>query len=363
MKPYSKDLRVRVLAAVDGGMVREEVAKTFSVSVPAINRWLKRRRESGDVEPKPIPGRPSVKGTALEGWLAWHLEKNPDLTLEEHREAFEEARGDVRVSRATVGRAIARLPGGGWPIKKVARSPRARRGGEGSVAVVGFSLRRPAASVCGRKRVSHLLDAPLCTGAQGKEGLRQGPAQPGQEHYSHRFDHPRRRYGRIGGHRGRHGCQSLRGLRGALSGAFAQRRAGGGARQARGTQDREGQRSCRGQRRTAPVLAVLLTGPESHRGSFQQDQGHCAQSRRTYPRGTSRSDSSSIGSRHARRCGGLVRPRRLRVTGSIFMSTAVGVGNAGAARSTTPNDAAGTDSLGHLLSRSSLGACCFYYKS
>jgi transposase len=118
MKPYSKDLRVRVLAAVDGGVPREEVAKTFSVSVPTINRWLKRRRDSGDVEPKPIPGRPSVKGAALEEWLASHLEKNSDLTLEEHREAFEEARGDVRVSRATVSRAIARLPGGGWPIKK-----------------------------------------------------------------------------------------------------------------------------------------------------------------------------------------------------------------------------------------------------
>ena len=39
----------------------------------------------------------------------------------------------------------------------------------------------------------------------------------------------------------------------------------------------------------------------------------------------------------------------------------LGVENAGAARSTTPNDAAGTDSLRHLLSRSSLGDCCFYY--
>jgi transposase len=39
MKPYSKDLRVRLLAAVDSGVVpREEVAKTFSVSVPTIKR-------------------------------------------------------------------------------------------------------------------------------------------------------------------------------------------------------------------------------------------------------------------------------------------------------------------------------------
>ena len=117
MKPYSKDLRVRVLAAVDSGVPREEVAKTFSVSVPTIKRWLKRRRETGDVEPKPIPGRPRVKGTALEEWLPAQLQNNSDLTLEEHSEAFEEELG-VAVSSSTVGRAIARLPGGPWPIKK-----------------------------------------------------------------------------------------------------------------------------------------------------------------------------------------------------------------------------------------------------
>jgi transposase len=63
MKPYSKDLRLRVLAAVDSGEAREEVAKTFSVSMPTIKRWLRRRRETGDVEPEPIPGRPSRKTT------------------------------------------------------------------------------------------------------------------------------------------------------------------------------------------------------------------------------------------------------------------------------------------------------------
>jgi transposase len=49
-----------------------------------------------------------------------HLEKNDDLTLEEHREAFEEEFGEA-VSTSTIGRAIARLPDGGWPLKK---SPR-----------------------------------------------------------------------------------------------------------------------------------------------------------------------------------------------------------------------------------------------
>src|SRR5215218_991648 len=117
MKPYSKDLRLRVLAIVDRGVPREETAKTFSVSVPTIKRWLKRRRETGDVEPRQIPGRPSRKGVKLQSWLPKHLEANDDLTLEEHREAFEEEFGQT-VSTSTIGRAIAGLPDGGWPIKK-----------------------------------------------------------------------------------------------------------------------------------------------------------------------------------------------------------------------------------------------------
>src|SRR5215213_6401134 len=85
MKPYSKDLRLRVLAAVDHGTPREEVTRTFSVSAPTIKRWLKRRRETGDVEPKPILGRPPLKGAVLKEWLPSHLEANPDLTFEEAR--------------------------------------------------------------------------------------------------------------------------------------------------------------------------------------------------------------------------------------------------------------------------------------
>jgi transposase len=136
MKPYSKDLRLRVLAAIDAGKPREEVAKTFSVSMPTIKRWLKRRRETGDVEPEPIPGRPPRKGAMLQKWLPKHLQANDDLTLEEHSQAFEEEFGE-EVSTSTIGRAIAGLSQGGWPLKKVTHSQRARRGDEGAVAVAG----------------------------------------------------------------------------------------------------------------------------------------------------------------------------------------------------------------------------------
>jgi transposase len=117
MKPYSKDLRLRVLSAVDSGSPREEVAKTFSVSMPTIKRWLNRRRETGDVEPTAIPGRPARKGAMLKEWLPKHLEANDDFTLEEHRQAFEEEFGQ-EVSTSTLGRVISALPDGGWPLKK-----------------------------------------------------------------------------------------------------------------------------------------------------------------------------------------------------------------------------------------------------
>jgi transposase len=119
MNAYSKDLRLKVLSAIDRGIPRKEVSELFGVSRSTIKRWLKRRRLTGDVQTMKIPGRPSVKGAALREWLAGHLKNNPDLTLAEHCEAFEDETG-VEVSEATMSRNIGRLPGG-WPLKKSRR--------------------------------------------------------------------------------------------------------------------------------------------------------------------------------------------------------------------------------------------------
>jgi transposase len=114
MKPYSKDLRVKVLAAVDRGMPRKEVARVFGVSEPTIRRYLRLRRETGDVEPKPVPGPPARKREALEERLPAQVRLNPDLTLAEHCELFEEESG-IEVSTATMSRSLKRL---GLPLKK-----------------------------------------------------------------------------------------------------------------------------------------------------------------------------------------------------------------------------------------------------
>ncbi len=119
MKAYSKDLRLKVLAAVDRGMPRAAVVGAFSVSPATVKRWLKKRRETGDVDPQPIPGPPAPKREALLAALPAQARSNPDLTLAEHRELFEEAQG-LGVSTATVSRAFSRL---GLPLKKSPSPP------------------------------------------------------------------------------------------------------------------------------------------------------------------------------------------------------------------------------------------------
>ena len=80
MKPYSKDLRLKVLAALDRGTPRKEAAEVFRVSLPSIKRWLRLRRTTGDVSPKPAPGPEARKGAALEAVLPSQVRENPDAT-------------------------------------------------------------------------------------------------------------------------------------------------------------------------------------------------------------------------------------------------------------------------------------------
>ena len=115
MKAYSEDLRRRVVAAVDGGMPRSEVARLFQVAVPTIKRWLRRRRETGSLAVSPRPGLPSVKMAALRADLLRQLEAHPDATLEEHARLWEQAHGMV-VSSSTISRVITRDLG--WTRKK-----------------------------------------------------------------------------------------------------------------------------------------------------------------------------------------------------------------------------------------------------
>lgn len=114
MKAYSQDLREKVLRAVDQGYSRSEIVKLVGVSLATIKRYLKQRRETGNVVPKPIPGRPSKKLAPLQAGLVAQLQAHDDVRLEDHCRLWEQTSG-VKVSAATMSRAIKRL---GWTRKK-----------------------------------------------------------------------------------------------------------------------------------------------------------------------------------------------------------------------------------------------------
>ena len=114
MKPYSQDLRERVVKAVDEGHSRREIVNLFGVSEATIKRYLKQRRETGNMAPKPIPGYPPRKLGALPKGLQPQLEAHPDATLEEHCRLWEAQTG-VKVSISTMSDAIQRLK---WTRKK-----------------------------------------------------------------------------------------------------------------------------------------------------------------------------------------------------------------------------------------------------
>src|SRR5215208_6116960 len=114
MRPYSEDLRERVMAAVDRGEQREDVAERFSVSVPTITRWLRLKRETGSLAPKPVPGPVAVKTEALVAALPERLAARSDATLAEQCSWWREVSG-AEVSTATMSRALTRL---GWTRKK-----------------------------------------------------------------------------------------------------------------------------------------------------------------------------------------------------------------------------------------------------
>jgi transposase len=114
VRPYSEDLRWRVVRAVLIGTPRDEVAARFLVSVPTIERWLRQKRETGGLAPKPVPGPVAVKTNALLEALPERLAEHADATLEEHCSWWWEVSG-VEVSTATMSRALTRLD---WTRKK-----------------------------------------------------------------------------------------------------------------------------------------------------------------------------------------------------------------------------------------------------
>ncbi len=112
MKPYSQDLRERVVRACDEGRgTRQDIADLFGVSTAWIRRLLQRRRQTGTFAAKPHAGGPPPKMTPeRRDRLVVLVSEQADAPLAELRQRL-----GAPVHLSTVCRALTRL---GLPVKK-----------------------------------------------------------------------------------------------------------------------------------------------------------------------------------------------------------------------------------------------------
>jgi transposase len=75
-RPYSDDLRERVIEAVEAGASRREAAESFNLCPSSAVKWLQRWRETGTAKPKPTGGITSPLEEYAEELLALIAEQS-----------------------------------------------------------------------------------------------------------------------------------------------------------------------------------------------------------------------------------------------------------------------------------------------
>ena len=81
-KPYSVDLRARVIEDVETGASRREAAERYGISPSVVVIWVQRFEETGSVAAKPSGGSTSPLEQHAK-FLLGLIANQPDLTLDE----------------------------------------------------------------------------------------------------------------------------------------------------------------------------------------------------------------------------------------------------------------------------------------
>ncbi|MBE9169734.1 transposase [Pleurocapsales cyanobacterium LEGE 06147] len=110
MKPYSKDLRQKIIDTyLEGQESIRQIAQRFKVSKSFVQKLLKQYRQTKIVAPKPRRGGQLPKLNSKQISLVAELvEQNNDATLQELCNMLENQIG-VRVSRSTMSRIVRKL--------------------------------------------------------------------------------------------------------------------------------------------------------------------------------------------------------------------------------------------------------------
>jgi len=104
VRPYSLDLRERVVRRVEAGHSVREVADTFGVSVASVVKWSQRQRQTGNCAPKPMGCQQARSLARQRDWLLSRIAEKPDLTLRALVAELEER--EVKTSYGSVWRIL-----------------------------------------------------------------------------------------------------------------------------------------------------------------------------------------------------------------------------------------------------------------
>ena len=100
VRPYSNDLRERVVAAVAAGQSCRVAADRFDIAVSSVVKWSQRYRSTGSVAPGKMGGHRKPLLEPHRGFILERLRQTPHLTL--HALKNELASRGVHVSHNTV---------------------------------------------------------------------------------------------------------------------------------------------------------------------------------------------------------------------------------------------------------------------
>jgi DDE superfamily endonuclease/Transposase len=95
MSAYSEDLRWRIVSSVEGGMSKAKAARTFSVSLSSVKRYLQKAKRRESLAPKKRPGSAPKLGDMATKLLEEDLRERPFATLRERRDYVEALSGDL----------------------------------------------------------------------------------------------------------------------------------------------------------------------------------------------------------------------------------------------------------------------------
>lgn len=106
-KPYSDDLRERVVAAMAEGRSCRDVGSVFDIAPSTAGNWYRQYRRTSSYAPRPMGGDRRSKLLEQADWIAERLAATPELTLGEVQGDL--AGRGVCVSYASVWRTVRRL--------------------------------------------------------------------------------------------------------------------------------------------------------------------------------------------------------------------------------------------------------------